>query len=62
MRFLQATKVFVVQWVDIAKDLTRAKSFKEAWWLVWGSPTEIARKKVAEEEALVATVEVPADS
>jgi len=43
------------EWVDIFKDLTKAKSLREAWWLVWGNPTDIARAKVAaqpEEENL----------
>jgi len=39
------------EWVDIFRDLARAKSFREAWWLIWSNPTAIARKKVAEEQA-----------
>lgn len=41
------------EWVDIFKDVARAKSFKEAWWLIWGNPTDIAREKVAVEESEV---------
>lgn len=37
------------EWVDIFKDLTKAKSFREGWWLVWGNPTAIARKKLEDE-------------
>jgi sterol desaturase/sphingolipid hydroxylase (fatty acid hydroxylase superfamily) len=34
------------EWVDIFHDLGKAKSLREAWWLVWGNPTAIARAKV----------------
>ena len=39
------------EWVDIVKDVFKARSLREAWWLIWGNPTDIARKKLETEQA-----------
>ncbi len=43
------------EWVDIVKDVFKAKSIREAWWLIWGNPTDIAKKKLETEQADVST-------
>lgn len=45
------------EWVDIVKDVLKAKSIREAWWLIWGNPTAIAKKKLDTEQAPVVAAE-----
>ncbi len=41
------------EWVDIFKDVLKARNVREAWWLIWGNPTAIAKKKLDSETVAV---------
>ncbi len=45
------------EWVDIFRDVLKARNIREACWLIWGNPTAIAKKKLDSETVTVSAAD-----